>query len=425
MLGSDIYTLWFVAVIGVGFMVWFLLVALFAPHIPYTVYQRLDCASNQFIYALHNATLGAVGHDSHFEILTDAVQFYPAMLDAIAQAQRTINLECYIFRPDRIGRKFMRAMIERARAGVTVTIVVDAVGSFRFGFSAARRLRKAGCRVELYQRFHWYRLSRLNNRTHRELLIVDGKVAFIGGAGIGDQWAKGQRGKRPWRDTMARVTGPAVASIQGVFTENWVECCGEILTGPDYFPELKRTGETSTIVIKSSPADRATACRVAFQMLIESANRHIRIHTPYFLPDRSLRQAFIRTARRGVTVEIIVPGSHTDQRWVRLVSRRKYNELLREGVRIYEYRAGMMHAKMLNVDGLWVVLGTTNFDNRSFEHNDEVNVAIRDEELSARVTEDFLHDLERCEQVTLETWKRRPLVEKIIEPFAWILERQQ
>jgi cardiolipin synthase A/B len=315
--------------------------------------------------------------------------------------------------------------MERARAGVAVTLIVDAVGSFRFGFSAIREMRQAGCRVERYQRLKWYRLSRLNNRTHRELLIVDGTVAFVGGAGVGDQWAKGQRGKRAWRDTMARVTGPVVSTFQGVFAENWVECCGEILTGPEYFPDLKKTGDTSTIVVKSSPADRATACRVVFQLLVESARRRIRITTPYFLPDRSLRHALIATAERGVSIDIIVPGSHTDQRWVRLVSRRKYNELLVHGIRIYEYRAGMMHAKVLNVDDLWVVLGTTNFDNRSFEHNDEVNVAIRDEELSARVTKDFLHDLTSCEEVTLETWKRRPWFEKIVEPFAWILERQQ
>jgi cardiolipin synthase A/B len=424
MLGFDTYGEWF-ALVGAIFVAWLLIVALFAPHIPYKLHTRLDCTSKQFIYSLHNATLSAVHHDCHYEVLTNANQFYPAMLDAIAHAQRTINMECYIFRPDHTGRKFMLAMMERARAGVTVTLVVDAIGSFRFGLWAMREMREAGCRVELYQRFMWFRLSRLNNRTHRELLIVDGKVAFIGGAGVGDQWAKGKRGKRAWRDTMARVTGPVVSSVQGVFAENWTECCGEILTGPEYFPDLKKSGDTSTIVIKSSPADRATACRVVFQMLVKSASQRIRINTPYFLPDRSLRQAFITTARRGVKIDIIVPGSHTDQRWVRLVSRRKYNELLREGVRIYEYRAGMMHVKALNVDDLWVVLGTTNFDNRSFEHNDEVNVAIRDKEVSARLTRDFLTDLKSCQEVTFETWKRRPLVEKIIEPFAWILERQQ
>ena len=424
MLGIDTYRE-LLALIGCVFLVWFLIVTLFAPHIPYRLHERLDCSSPQFIHSLNNVMLSSVHHDSRFEVLTNAAEFYPAMLEAIAGAKHSINMECYIFRPDATGRKFMTAMAERARAGVVVTLVVDAIGSFRFGLSAIREMRKAGCHVELYQRLKWYRLSRLNNRTHRELLIVDGKVAFLGGAGVGDHWAKGQHGKKPWRDTMARATGPVVSSIQGVFAENWVECCGEILCGPDYFPSLRKCGDTSAIIVKSSPADRATACRVVFQLLIESAAKQIRITTPYFLPDKSLRLALVASAGRGVKIDIIVPGSHTDQRWVRLVSRRKYNELLHAGIRIYEYRAGMTHAKVLSVDDLWVVLGTTNFDNRSFEHNDEVNVAIRDEELSARLTRDFVHDLKSSEEVTLETWKRRPLIEKIVEPFAWFLERQQ
>jgi cardiolipin synthase len=424
MFGIDTALEWF-ALIGVGFVIWLVITTLFSPRIDFKMHERLDSASKYFIYSLHNVTLTSLHHDSRFAVLTNAEQFYPAMLEAIGNARHTINMECYIFRPDKIGRKFMTALMERARAGVKVLLIVDAVGSFRFGFSAIRKMREAGCCVELYQGLKWHRLSRLNNRTHRELLIIDGKEAFIGGAGVGDQWAKGQRGKRPWRDTMARVTGPVVAAIQGVFTENWVDCCGEILTGPEYFPALKKTGDTSTLVIKSSPADRVTASRLVFQMLIESATKNIQVTTPYFLPDKSLREAFKKTAARGVKIDIIVPGSHTDQRWVRLVSRRKYRELLKAGICIYEYRAGMMHAKVLNVDELWVVLGTTNFDNRSFEHNDEVNIAIRDEETSARLAKDFKADLQRCEVVTLDTWKRRPLLEKIVEPFAWILERQQ
>ena len=413
------------ALVGCVFLIWFLVVSLFAPHVPYKLSAPLDCTSKEFADSLRSATLSTVHPDSRIDVLTNANEFYPAMLDAIAGATRTINLECYIFRADRTGRRFMKAMMERAEAGVAVTMVVDAVGSFGFGMRAIREMRAAGCRVELYQRLKWFRLSRLNNRTHRELLIVDGQVAFVGGAGIGDQWARGERGKKPWRDTMARVTGPVVSSIQGVFTENWIECCGEILCGHDHFPPLAKTGGTTAVVIKSSPADRATACRVGFQMLIESATKQIQITTPYFLPDTALREALIATARRGVAIDIIVPGSHTDQRWVRLVSRRKYNELLRAGIRLYEYRAGMTHAKVLNVDGLWVVLGTTNFDNRSFEHNDEVNLAIRDEEVSARVARDFEKDRACCEQVTLDTWRRRPWLEKVVEPFAWFLERQQ
>lgn len=424
MFGIDSYHEWFELIGGI-FVVWFFVVTLFTPHIDFKMHRRLDCASKHFIHSFHSAMLTEVHHDSRFQILTDAEQFYPAMLDEIRKAKHSVNMECYIFRPDGIGRQFMEAMMERARAGVIVTLTLDAVGSMRFGLAAIREMRAAGCRTELYQRPKWYRLARLNNRTHRELLIVDGRVAFLGGAGVGDQWAKGERGKKPWRDTMTRVTGPVVSAVQGVFAENWVECCGEIICGPEYFPDLEKTGKTSTLMIKSSPSDRSTASRVVFQMLIESATKAIRINTPYFLPDKSLRKAFKESARRGVKIDIIVPGSHTDQRWVRLVSRRKYRELLKEGIRIYEYRAGMTHAKVLNVDDLWVVLGTTNFDNRSFEHNDEVNVAIRDEEISARLMKDFRQDLKACEEVTMETWKRRPLLEKIVEPVAWILERQQ
>ena len=184
--------------------------------------------------------------------------------------------------------------------------------------------------------------------------------------------------------------------------------------------EEVRGGTTLRVIIGDTP--------IAFPIAWNKSKLDgfsVRINTPYFLPDQSLRKAFIETARRGVKVHIIVPGSHTDQRWVRIVSRRKYRELLHAGVRIYEYRAGMTHAKVLNVDDLWVVVGTTNFDNRSFEHNDEVNVAIRDEAVSARLKQDFREDLKHCEEVTLDTWRRRSLFEKIVEPFCWILERQQ
>jgi cardiolipin synthase len=423
--GAVIEYLWYLALVGGLFLLWVVVVALFTPRIDYKLHRRLDCDSKEFLHTLHSTTHTSLHQDSRFDVLTNASQFYPAMLEAIHGAQASINMECYCFCDDAIGREFMLALIERARTGVTVTLVVDALGSLGFGITAVRRMRRAGVRVQLYQHVTWYRLARLNNRTHRELLIVDGNVAFVGGAGVGDQWARGKRGKRPWRDTMARVTGPVVAAIQGVFAENWVECCGEILTGDEYFPKLQTTGDTMAITVKSSPSDRATAARVTFQMLIEGATKSIRVTTPYFLPDQSMREAFKQTARRGVRIDIIVPGSHTDQRWVRLVSRRKYRELLKEGIRIYEYRAGMIHAKILNVDDLWVVLGTTNFDNRSFEHNDEVNVAIRDEAMSARLKKDFHEDLRHCEEVTMSTWKRRSLFEKIVEPFCWLLERQQ
>jgi cardiolipin synthase len=228
-----------------------------------------------------------------------------------------------------------------------------------------------------------------------------------------------------WRDGMARIEGPIVAALQGVFAENWLECCGEILTSPRHWPALEQAGDVVAMLVKSSPSDRATASRVVFQMLIEGATSRIDINTPYFLPDRALRRALVRAAQRGVRVRVIVPGDHTDQRLVRLTSRRMYKELLGGGVRIHEYRPSMTHAKALLVDGLWAVIGTTNIDNRSFEHNDEINVAFRDPEVTARVQCDFEADLAASDEITLERWQRRPVLEKLVSPVCWILERQQ
>ena len=287
------------------------------------------------------------------------------------------------------------------------------------------KLRAAGCRVHTYQTLKWYSLARLNNRTHRELLVIDGQTAFIGGAGVADWWAHEHKGRPHWRDTMVRVDGPAVSSIQGVFAENWLECCGEILTGDAYFPPIDVEGDSTAFLVKSSPSDRATTVRVVFQSLIEGSRHTLRINTPYFLPDRQLRRALCRAARRGVDIQIVLPGSTTDQRWVRLASRRIYGSLLKAGVRLFEYRPAMMHCKMLIADGEWSVIGTTNMDNRSFEHNDEVNMVTLDRDLTTRLCEDFERDLTVCEEVTLAAWQSRPLWEKALNPFVWILERQQ
>jgi len=251
-------------------------------------------------------------------------------------------------------------------------------------------------------------------------------VAFVGCAGVADWWAYPQgTSRRPWRDTMARIEGPIVSALQGVTAENWLECCGEILTGPDYFPGLDPCGDTTAFVVKSSPSDRATTSRVTFQLLMEGADETVRLNTPYFLPDRSLRRALVDVARRGVKISVIVPGRHTDQHWVRLASRRMWGELLAAGVRIFEYQPAMMHAKILIVDDLWSVLGTTNIDNRSFEHNDEVNIVVRDANVAKRVMVDLDADVARSREVVADGWKARPLWEKLVGTVAWILERQQ
>jgi cardiolipin synthase A/B len=421
--------MFWLSVAGGIFLTWLVLVFLFTPGINYHLAHRTSIHAPEFLYTLQSTCQAALHHGNRVTVFTNGVAFYPAMLSAIGEATGSINMELYIFQPGRIADQFVAELSAKARQGVTVTIVVDALGSLSLWGRPVRRLRKAGCRIQSYQRLRWYSLARLNNRTHRELLVIDGKVAFVGGAGIADWWVypafKRMRWHKPWRDTMARIEGPVVAALQGVAAENWLECCGEILTGPEYFPNLEPAGDTTAFVVKSSPSDRATASRVTFQMLMEASDHSVHISTPYFLPDRALRRALVESAGRGVAITVIVPGPHTDQKWVRLASRRMWGQLLEAGVRIFEYRDTMTHMKVLVADEVWCVLGTTNIDNRSFEHNDEVNVAMRDRALAARLLEDYARDIEASREVTLERWRKRALWEKIVGPFVWILERQQ
>lgn len=413
------------ALAGALFLIWLVLVFLFTPGIGYYVRARVSLDSPDFLRTLESTCQAAVHAGNKVEVLTNGGSFYPAMLEAISTAERSINMECYIFKPGAIAQRFIDALSERASKGVLVTLVLDAVGSFRMHGRELAQLRGAGVRVEFYQRVRWHSLARINNRTHRELLVIDGTVAFTGGAGIADWWSGDDPSEPAWRDTMVRVEGPVVAALQGVVVENWLECCGEILTGLEFFPAIEPAGDVMAFVVKSSPADRATVSRVIFQLLIEAAARDVFINTPYFLPDRALRRCLIGVATRGVRISIVVPGARMDQRWVRLASRRSYKALLEAGVRIFEYQPAMTHCKMLIVDDDWAVVGTTNVDNRSFEHNDEVNLALCDSRLAARLRSDHERDIVDSREITLEEWRRRPWWEKLLGPVVWILERQQ
>jgi cardiolipin synthase len=419
------YLILLMTVLGGAFAAWVIVVALFTPHLPYHIEADVDATSDHLVQMLEASLQTKMSQGNAVEVLTNGAAFYPAMLAAIRGATKSINLECYIFKPGVIGQQFIDALSERAAHGVRVTVVLDAIGSFGTWRRVSRPMRAAGCRVHRYQRVTWYRLARLNNRTHREILVVDGRVAFAGGAGIADWWALPRHGKPAWRDTMLRFEGPVVSAIQGIFAENWLECRGEILTGPETYASNPPVGTTPAFATRSSPSDRATSSRVLYQTLVESANERVIIGTPYFLPDKAFRRAFIRTAERGVEIHVIVPGPDTDQGWVRLASRRMYGRLLDAGVRIYEYHPGMTHTKYLLVDDIWVSIGTTNLDNRSFEHNDEVNVVMRDRDVNRRLRDDAEADMAHGTEVTRAVWEQRPVWEKLLGAVAWILERQQ
>jgi cardiolipin synthase len=413
-----------------------LFLVLFEPGLEYNVKAPTHgLESEEFLCLLGALSDAQVHRDSQVEVLTNGETFYQAELAAIPGATRSINLEAYIFRKDKIGLQFVEALAERARAGVKVNVVVDAIGSFTTWDKTFAPLRDAGGRVRWYQPIRWYTLKRFNNRTHRELLIIDGKTGFIGGAGIGDNWNTGEKNEPAWRDTVVRVTGGLVLGLQSTFAENWIEAADEILTGDEYFPACEQMVESDgrkdqneamgMVVVSAPSAGRMTRARVLFQTLLTSATKTININSPYFLPDPSVRKALGEAVKRGVSVKVIAPGNHADHLMTRRASRRLYGELLEAGVDVYEYQPAMIHAKVLMIDSVWSVVGSTNFDNRSFGLNDEVNLAVRCEPLTKRLCKDFAHDLEQSRRVTLEEWNRRPLSERIVEFFGRIIERQQ
>lgn len=406
-----------------------LLSGIFGPMPRYEICGVEDLPANHspkflnLLKALADATVDRTGR---FEVLTNGQTFYPSELEAIRTATRSVNLEAYIFQKSEIGRLYLDALTERARNGVQINLVLDAFGSAGITRNFFRPLLEAGGKVFWYNSPAWYRLTQMDNRTHRELLIVDGLVGFIGGAGIGDQWYKGVRGHPAWRDTMVRVEGEAVTSLQATFAENWLEVSGELLAGSAYFPDAPCLEDVAALVINSTPtAGGSTRARVLFQLLLASARSRISITTPYFLPDKGLMRELCLAIERRVDVRILVPGKRSDHFLTRSTSRGGYGPLLKAGARIYEYEPAMMHAKILCIDDLWSVVGSTNFDNRSFGINDEVNLAIRDSSLSQRFEEDFEADIAKSTCITLDAWRRRPIHQRMTEILGWIFERQQ
>ena len=417
------------ATIAIAFLALMLILALFEPGLPYKINatESLPTDSADFQRVLAALADTQVSCTNRVDVLTNGPQFYEAELEAISRATHSINIEAYIFQKGEIARRFVTALTERARHGVRVNLVFDAIGSFATWRSFYRELLDAGGRVCLYHPIRWYTLPRINNRTHRELIIIDGAVGFIGGAGIADHWYKGKHRHPRWRDTMFRLEGPGVTALQATFAENWLESSGELLTDPGYFPYCDAGGDTVAMVVNSSPTvGTSTRARMLFQALLASAQKSIHITTPYFLPDWSARAEMVRAMKkRGVELKIVTPGSHSDHLLTRTSSRRLYGELLRNGARIFEYQPAMIHAKVMVIDGMWSVVGSTNFDNRSFGLNDEVNLAACDERLAARLEEDFARDISDSREITYAAWRRRSLVERSQEWLGWLLERQQ
>jgi cardiolipin synthase A/B len=416
------------ALVVIGWQAFLLLMALFEPALRYKIakFEAPPLDSEAFLKTLEALTDAQINHGSDLTVHTNGENFYEAELQAIRKAEKSINLEAYIFQRGEVTRRFIAALADRARAGVKVNVVLDAIGSFGTGKKYLKELIDAGGRVEFYHPFNWRSVARINNRSHRELLIIDGKTGFIGGAGMADHWLLSQKDRRRWRDTMVQVEGDVVCNLQATFAENWLESHGEIIFGQEYFPFCGGEGPSKSMVINSAPsAGGSTRARILFQAMVSSAQKSIHITTPYFLPDVSLLKALIHAVQRGVKVKMIVPGRKSDHFLTRSSGRRLYGNLLKAGAEIYEYQPGMIHAKILIVDGLWSVVGSTNFDNRSFGLNDEVNLAARDKEFSAWLIQDFAADLAESEQITFKSWQRRSPFVRLTEILGWVVQRQQ
>jgi cardiolipin synthase len=353
---------------------------------------------------------------NHYEVLTNGDQFFPAMLDAINKSQRRISFETYVYKKGQMADEFTAAFEAAARRGVRVNIVIDSVGG-ETERAHKERLEKAGCRVMTFNTPSWYQIEELNYRTHRKILVIDGEIGFTGGAGIADYWRGNAQDKEHWRETQFRIRGPVVTLLEAAFYENFAEAANQEVTPElDDLPASLDT-EGASLLVRSSPTSGANDLKRLYLLAIASARRTIDITTPYFVTDESSRWAFDDARARGVKIRILVESDITDAMPVKYASQDLYEDMLKVGIEIYEYQTTMMHAKTMVVDGIWSMFGSANFDNRSLELNDELNIAVTNRALAARITADFDQDLRVSKRIDLESWRKRSLLQKTREKF--------
>ncbi len=395
---------------------------------PYKVESLYGVDDPQFVRTMGHLLGPPLTDGNRVEPLVNGDHIFPAMLDAIRAAERTVGFETFIYWKGDVGRHFTDALCDRARAGVAVHALVDAVGSTQIDPGYLERMQDAGVDVRRYHPLHWRDVTsaaKLNNRTHRKLLVVDGKVGFTGGVGIADEWAGDAQDEDHWRDTHYRVTGPVVAHLAAAFADNWAESTGDVLHGNAYFPPLEPTGEQLAQVFKSSSGGGGSeSMQLMFLLSLAAARSHLRLGTAYFVPDRLTIDSLVAARARGVRVQVLVPGRHTDAPAVRRAGRSTWGPLLEAGVEIFEFRPTMYHCKLMVVDDRWTSIGSANLDNRSFRLNAEANLNVLDQGFAEGQAKTFDADLARAELVTLKDWANRPLRERAIERAAALLKWQ-
>lgn len=358
------------------------------------------------------------------QALLNGDDVFPAMLDAVRGAQHTITFETYIYWSGTIGQEFADALIERARAGVHVHVMLDWWGSDSIEDLHQEKMKAAGVQVRRYNPLRVAALGRMNNRTHRKLLIVDGRIGFTGGVGIADRWRGHAQDLRHWRDTHFRVEGPVVTQLQAAFIDNWITVTGQVLHGPAYLPAIEAQGPHTAQVFTSAPGGGAESVQLMYLMSIAAARSTVRLSMAYFVPDNVAVNTIVAARKRGVRVQMIVPGAHTDRAILRRASRFEWGPLLRAGVEIHEYQPTMYHCKVMIVDEVWTSVGSTNFDSRSFSVNDEANLNIHDAGFARDQAATFERDLRESHRVTLTEWESRPWNDKFLDALAGLLSSQ-
>jgi cardiolipin synthase len=356
--------------------------------------------------------------------LQNGDEIFPAMLGAIAGARRSITLESFIYWHGHIAEQFSQLLSERARAGVRVHVLLDGLGCNCIRSALIRQMRSAGVQVEIYNVVEFYDLDRINNRTHRKLLVVDGRVGFTGGVGIADEWSGHAQSPRHWRDGHYQVEGPVVAQMQSAFVDNWMKMAATVLHGDDYFPALTPVGSQRCHLFKSAPHEGSDSLRLMFLFSIAAARRSIHLANAYFMPDDLTLQTMVEALQRGVRIEVLVPGPHIDKQWVRDASRARWGSLLAHGARFFEFQPTMLHSKLMIVDGTWTSVGSANFDNRSFRLNDEANLNVLDAGFGAAQVAVFQADRQRAREITFAEWRARSRPQKMLDDTMALLRSQ-
>lgn len=387
-------------------------------------FERLYSVSDPQFARTMGVILGPnLDSGNHVREFLNGHEIFPAMLEAIRSARKSITFETYIFWSGTIGVEFVDALIERARHGVKVHVLLDWIGG-KLNDDLIEKLQLNGVEIRRYNAPQWNNLHMLNNRTHRKLLVIDGVTGFTGGVGVADQWHGDGMEPRQWRDTHFRVDGPVVGQMQSAFIDNWMQATGEVLHGQTYFPEIPVAGSQRAQVFTSAPGHGSESMQLMYLLSFTSAAETIRLSVAYFVPDEVAINALVAALRRGVKVQIVLPGRHLDWQLVRRASRASWGKLLRAGAEIYEYQPSMYHVKVMIVDDLWVSVGSTNLDARSFAINDEANLNVYDRAFALRQVDIFNDDLRHSRRMTLAEWESRPLTEKALDFAASLLRSQ-